>query len=190
MPNVFPRKSLHGRDFSRMLFVCGGVAGFAPERYIAADGPRPRIHLNSACFLSSRALKGRGNAVFRIRYQLVFFIRHQRACLTPEMVRHLHRLFEDGARQWRCDLVEFAGEVDHVRIVIDAHPALVLSRMVGNLKTVTARRMRAEYRDYLEPYFRGPHFWSRSYAVSSIEAGVSADVLVDRAREHEAESTY
>ena len=65
--------------------------------------------------------------------------------------------------KWGVTLVEFNGEADHVHWLIDAHPALDLSRMIGNVKTVTARHLRKEYATHLARYFWKPYFWSRAY---------------------------
>jgi putative transposase len=92
------------------------------------------------------------------------------------MLTRLESIFRDVLRKWDCDLMEFSGETDHVHLLVDAHPALELSRLIGNLKTVSARRIRSEYAEHLKPYFWKSYFWSRSYCVVSA-GGASLEVL-------------
>ncbi|HEU0196203.1 MAG TPA: IS200/IS605 family transposase [Nevskiaceae bacterium] len=88
--------------------------------------------------------------------------KYRHKCITAEMLARLEMIFADVLEKWRCRLVEFGGEADHVHLLIDAHPALDLSRMIGNLKTVSARRMRQEYAAHLKPYFWKPYFWNEA----------------------------
>ena len=81
------------------------------------------------------------------------------------MLKRLENVFRHVLVKWDCELVEFSGESDHVHLLIDAHPSLELSKLIGNLKTVSARRIRAEFSEYLKPFFWKPYFWSRSYCV-------------------------
>lgn len=124
----------------------------------------------------SKALKTKNHAAFRIQYHVIFIIKYRHKCLTAEMLDRMNLIFRDVLRKWDCDLLEFSGESDHVHLLIDGHPSLDLSRMVGNLKTVSARRIRTEYAEHLAPYFWKPYFWSRSYCVVSA-GGASLETL-------------
>ena len=64
--------------------------------------------------------------------------------------------------------LEFGGEVDHVHLLVSGHPAVNLSRMVGNLKMVSARKMRSEFAAHLKKYYWKPTFWSSSYAAFTV----------------------
>lgn len=124
----------------------------------------------------SKALKTKNHAAFRIQYHVIFIIKYRHKCLTAEILDRMNLIFRDVLRKWGCDLLEFSGESDHVHLLIDGHPSLDLSRMVGNLKTVSARRIRTEYAVHLAPYFWKPYFWSRSYCVVSA-GGASLETL-------------
>jgi len=101
------------------------------------------------------------------------------------MHERLREIFDDLLRNWRCRLVEFGGEADHVHLLIDAHPSMNLSQMIGNLKTVSARRVRQEFPDQLKPYFWKPYFWSKSYAIISVGGRASLETLVEYIRNQE-----
>jgi putative transposase len=69
---------------------------------------------------------------------------------------------------WRCRLIEFGGEADHVHLLVDIHPALDISVLINNLKTASARRARNRFADHLAPFYRKPLLWNRAYFVGSV----------------------
>jgi putative transposase len=119
----------------------------------------------------SKAFKTNKNEVFRLQYHVVFIVKCRHKCLNGTILERLNLIFRDVLRKWDCDLLEFSGEDNHVHLLIDAHPSLNLSRLIGNLKTVSARRIRTEYAEHLKPYF-----WSRSYCMVSA-GGASLETL-------------
>ena len=50
------------------------------------------------------------------------------------------------------------------------HAAVNLSRLEGNLKTVSARGPRKEFAAALKPYYWRPVLWSASYAAFTVGA--------------------
>lgn len=94
---------------------------------------------------------------------------------------------------WRCDLLEFGGESDHVHMLIDIHPALNISTLINNLKTASARRARNRFADHLAPFYRKPTFWHRAYFVSSVGGAtletVKAYVAAQGTQAHERKKT-
>jgi putative transposase len=46
-------------------------------------------------------------------------------------------------------------------------PEIALSRLVGSLKGVSARRLRQEFPAHIRRYLWGGHFWSPSYFAAS-----------------------
>lgn len=77
---------------------------------------------------------------------------------------------------WRCQLLEFGGEPDHVHLLVDAHPALDISVLVNNLKTASARRARNRFAEHLAGFYRKPLFWHRAYYVGSV-GGASLETV-------------
>lgn len=84
-----------------------------------------------------------------------------------------------------CKLVECSGEQDHVHLLVDAHPSLNLARMVGNLKTVSARLVRKEFAPHLAKYYWKAKFWNNAYAVVSVDGHASIEQLVEYIRDQE-----
>lgn len=136
--------------------------------------------------MENQALKTASHAAFRLHYHLVLTIKYRHKCINAAMLARLEQIFDDTLRQWRCRLVEFGGEADHVHLLIEAHPAMDLSRMVGNLKTVSARLIRKEFAEELKGYFWKPYFWNKAYAILSVGSPVSIESLIRYIQDQEA----
>ncbi|PML13816.1 transposase [Vibrio breoganii] len=112
-------------------------------------------------------LKTRSHSAFRLHYHVVFVIKYRRKLINKQIMERLEDIFTDVLAKWGCQLTEFGSEGDHCHLLIEAHPSLDLSRLIGNLKTVSARHIRKENEEYLKQFFWKPLFWSRSYAVTT-----------------------
>ena len=82
--------------------------------------------------------KSLSHAVFSIKLHLVFVTKYRRKTLTPELLDYLNTAIGEILTDWRCKLVEFGGEEDHIHLLIDIHPALNISELINNLKSATA----------------------------------------------------
>ena len=134
------------------------------------------------------------HAVYSIKLHVVFVTKYRRKTLNAEMLDYLRGAFSDCLAAWRCKLLEFGGESDHVHLLIDIHPALDISVLINNLKTASARRSRARFAQHLSAFYSKPVFWHRAYYVGSVggatletvRAYVDAQGTVEHARKSEA----
>lgn len=108
------------------------------------------------------------HAVFSIKLHIVFVTKYRRPVLTDEMRDYLRIAFSEILEHWRCTLIEFGGEVDHVHLLVSIHPALDISVLINNLKTASARRIRPRYKEQIDKFYWKPVFWHRAYYVGSV----------------------
>ncbi|MCL6601143.1 MAG: IS200/IS605 family transposase, partial [Alicyclobacillus macrosporangiidus] len=87
--------------------------------------------------------------MYALRLHVVFVTKYRRKCITPSMLEDLRHIFSDILTGWRCRLIEFGGEADHVHLLIEIHPALQISTLINNLKSASSRRIRAKYAEHL-----------------------------------------
>jgi len=120
--------------------------------------------------------KSSSHAVYNIKLHIVLVTKYRRKTLTPELLDYLKTAFTEILAAWRCTLIEFGGEADHVHLLIDLHPALDISVLVNNLKTASARRVRNRFADHLAAFYAKPLFWHRAYYVGSV-GGASLDTV-------------
>jgi putative transposase len=126
----------------------------------------------------SDGLKISNHAAFSLNYHVIFTIKYRHKCLTAEMLERLRAIFADVSESWRCRLVEFGGESDHVHLLVEAHPSMNLARFIGNLKTVSSRYMRKEFANHLRRFFWKTRFWNSAYAVVSAGGHASIEQLL------------
>lgn len=112
--------------------------------------------------------KSRSHAVYDIKLHVVFVTKYRRPCLHEALRDYLKVAFSEILSAWRCELIEFGGEADHVHLLIAIHPALNLSTLVNNLKTASARRARNRFAEHLATFYWKPMFWHRAYYVGSV----------------------
>lgn len=136
--------------------------------------------------MDTQSLRTRSHAAYRLYYHLVLSVKYRHKCINAPMLSRLEVIAAEVLEKWGCRLVEFGGEADHIHLLIEAHPALDLSRLVGNLKTVTARRVRKEFAEHLRPYFWKPYFWNRAYAIISVGGRAPLETLLTYIQDQEA----
>jgi len=91
--------------------------------------------------------------------------KYRKRCITPEMLERLKEISTRILNTWEGELLEFNGEADHVHLLISLPPKVAPSNLVNNLKTVTARLIRKEFKEHLATVYYKPVFWSRSYCI-------------------------
>lgn len=122
------------------------------------------------------AHKSLSHAVFDIKLHIVFVTKYRRKTLTPQLLEYLRTAFAEILAAWRCRLIEFGGEADHVHLLVEAQPALDISVLINNLKTASARRARNRFAEHLRPFYSKPVFWHRAYYVGSV-GGASLETV-------------
>jgi putative transposase len=79
-------------------------------------------------------------------------------------------------KQWECSLIEFNGEEDHVHLLFQYHPNIQLSKLVNNIKSVASRKLRQEFSERVNTFYRKDVLWNGSYFLASC-GGVTISVL-------------
>ena len=123
---------------------------------------------NTIGYMDSQSNKSSSNAVYSLRLHLVLVTKYRRKVLTQEIRDYLKGVFANILESWRCQLIEFGGEADHVHLLIEIHPALDVSQLINNLKSASSRRARGQYLDHVSAFYWKPYFWSRAYYVGSV----------------------
>ena len=132
-------------------------------------------------------LKTRSNSAFRLIYHLVLVTKFRRQSMNAEILARMQEIIKQLLFKWECDLIEFGGESDHVHLLFETHPSVDLSKLVNNIKTVTSRRLRSEYKEHLSKFYWGskPQFWSGSYAIISVGGQASLEKLIEYVKNQE-----
>jgi putative transposase len=92
------------------------------------------------------------------------------------MLKYANKAFAEILREWRCTLLEFGGEDDHVHLLADIHPALNISTLINNLKSASSKRLRREFASHIRKFYWKPVFWHRAYYAGSV-GNVTRDAI-------------
>ena len=118
--------------------------------------------------MKSQADLRRGRTcVFALHIHLVFVTKYRRGILTDELLTLCEEVMRNVCPDFEATLVEFNGEHDHVHLLIEYPPKVAISKMVNSLKGVSARKLRDEYRYWINQHSMNGHLWSPSYFAAS-----------------------
>jgi putative transposase len=126
--------------------------------------------------MATQELQALHHCVFSPHFHLVLVTKYRRKTITKEMLERLRTIFGETLEKWRCELIEFNGETDHVHLLIQTNPAVQLSKLINNLKTVSSRLIRRDFKKHLSRIYLKPVFWHRSYCLIST-GGVTIEIL-------------
>ena len=130
--------------------------------------------------------KTSNHAAYSLHYHLILTVKYRHRCITAEMLERMRAIFADVCKSWRCELIEFNGEDNHVHLLISGQPSMDLARLVGNLKTVSSRYIRKEFAEHLSQFFWKKMFWNNAYAVVSAGGHASIEQLIEYIQDQDA----
>jgi putative transposase len=117
-----------------------------------------------------------GRSVSDLKAHLVLTTKYRRKVLTQEMLQSLDDWVAQLCDRWDCKLIEVNGEADHIHILFQYYPQLELPKFVANLKSVSSRKLRAEFAERVNQFYRKSVLWNESYFIASC-GGVTVSVL-------------
>ena len=129
-------------------------------------------------------MKSHYHCVYDLKYHLVLVTKYRRKCFTNEMLDRLEEICRNLCEKWEIELLEFGGEEDHVHLLLDMHPNIMPSKFINNLKTVTSRLLRKEYKEHLDKFYWKPVLWTRAYCLIS-SGGAPLEILKEYIQKQE-----
>lgn len=119
--------------------------------------------------------KGR-HSVYKLTYHAVFVVKYRRKVITPEIMNFIRELAKRLIEGYGGYMLELNGEQDHIHILFELPPHVILSRIICNLKTKTSKEIRSRFLGHVNQYLWGGKFWSESYFVTTTE-GANIETL-------------
>lgn len=116
-----------------------------------------------------------GRAVSDLKAHLVLTTQYRRKILTGQMIERLQQLAWELCGKWDCKMIEVNGESDHIHLLFQYYPQLELPKFVGNIKSVTSRKLRSEFPELAERYKKSV-LWNEAYFIASC-GGVTVSQL-------------
>ena len=107
---------------------------------------------------------------------LVFVTKYRHRVFADRHLTRLEEIMGAVCGDFESELVEFNGEADHVHLLVNFPPKVAVARLVNSLKGVSSRRLRQEFPDLVEHYWRAQRLWSGSYFAGSVGGAPLATV--------------
>lgn len=108
------------------------------------------------------------HCVFALHAHLVFVTKYRHRVFTAIHLERMEQIMRAVCTDFECELVEFNGETNHVHLLVNFPPKVALSKLVNSLKGVSSRRMRQEFPELVQHYWRAQRLWSGSYFAGSV----------------------
>lgn len=105
---------------------------------------------------------------YDIQYHLVLITKYRHPVIVEDVEKRLHEIIKQLLINAKCNVIEINSNKDHIHILFEAPPQICLSTLINNIKTVSSRRIRKEFVDYLSKYYWKPYFWSESYFIGTV----------------------
>jgi REP-associated tyrosine transposase len=126
--------------------------------------------------MATQQLQALHHCVYSLHFHLVLVTKYRRKAIKKDMLERLDTIFQETLEKWRSELIEFNGEEDHIHLLFKTNPTVQLSKLVNNLKTVSSRLIRRDFRQHVNRIYRKPVFWHRSYCLIST-GGATIEIL-------------
>lgn len=115
--------------------------------------------------MTAHKLKSHYHCVYNLQYHLVLVTKYRKKCFTSEILSDLEDICLNICDKWSCRLAEFGGEEDHIHLLIEAHPAMDMSRFINNIKTVSSRLIKKRHQEHFQKFYWKPALWTRAYCL-------------------------
>ncbi|MFF2077877.1 IS200/IS605 family transposase [Kitasatospora sp. NPDC058162] len=108
------------------------------------------------------------HCTFVLHAHLVFVTKYRHKVFADRHLTRMEEIMRAVCQDFEVELVEFNGENNHVHLLVNFPPKVALSKLVNSLKGVSSRRMRQEYPELVQHYWRAQRLWSGSYFAGSV----------------------
>ncbi|NGO69389.1 IS200/IS605 family transposase [Streptomyces boncukensis] len=108
------------------------------------------------------------HCVFLMHAHLVFVTKYRHHVFTDAHLTRMEEIMRNVCADFESELTEFDGGSNHVHLLVNFPPKVAVSKLVNSLKGVSSRRMRQEFPDLVQHYYRANKLWSGSYFAGSV----------------------
>jgi putative transposase len=92
------------------------------------------------------------------------------------MMERLVEILRDLCEKWNCEFIDANGEPNHCHLLFRYYPQMQLSKFIANIKSVSSRRLRAEFPEIVNSRYWKNVLWNEGYAIDAV-GSVKLEVL-------------
>jgi putative transposase len=106
------------------------------------------------------------SVIYALHVHLVFVTKYRRRVLDEAATEVLRNIFARVCEDFGAELKACDGEDDHVHLLVEYPPTVLLPTLVNSLKGVSSRLLRQQRPDIVRRYWKNV-LWSPSYFAAS-----------------------
>ena len=122
------------------------------------------------------------SVVYALHVHLVFVTKYRRRVLDEAATATLRTIFARVCEDFGAELRACDGEDDHVHLLVEYPPTVLLPTLVNSLKGVSSRLLRQQRPDIVRRYWKNV-LWSPSYFAASC-GGAPLDIIRRYVEQH------
>jgi len=112
-------------------------------------------------------LDNNNHSVFNLNYHLIICVKYRRRVINDLIAVEIFEMFSRIGKSYHVTLSEGNHDVDHIHILMKAHPNSDLSRFIGAFKSASSRLIKKDHPEIRSKLWKEA-FWSTSYCLLTV----------------------
>ena len=113
------------------------------------------------------------HSCFLLTAHLVLVTKYRKPVLQGKVRDYVYALIRETMESENIIIREMNGEADHIHILFDYAPDIMLSELINRIKSRTARLVRRDYPAEVGEYYDKVEFWTNSYFLGSVGSNIT-----------------
>ena len=110
-------------------------------------------------------LKNNRHSYYNLKYNLILVTKDNRECINKEMEKKLDVIFKELVENKNGLILDFHSRANFIYLYFELPVNLNLADFLTNLKTVSSRLIRRDFKEYLKGFYENGGFWSENYCI-------------------------
>lgn len=110
-------------------------------------------------------LKNNRHSYYNLKYNLILVTKDNRECINKEMEKKLDVIFKELVENKNGLILDFHSRANFIYLYFELPVNLNLADFLTNLKTVSSRLIRRDFKEYLKEFYENGGFWSENYCI-------------------------
>lgn len=110
-------------------------------------------------------LKNNRHSYYNLKYNLILVTKDNRECINKEMEKKLDVIFKELVENKNGSILDFNSKANFIYLYFELPVNLNLADFLTNLKTVSSRLIRRDFKEYLKGFYENGGFWSENYCI-------------------------
>lgn len=110
-------------------------------------------------------LKNNRHSYYNLKYNLILVTKDNRECINKEMEKKLDVIFKELVENKNGSILDFHSRANFIYLYFELPVNLNLADFLTNLKTVSSRLIKRDFKEYLKGFYENGGFWSENYCI-------------------------